>query len=270
MGGICFLIRLSQGRRPLALFLAPSPANILSQSSSLIATEWVWVISNIPINQFGFCESFWLVHLSWTVLIKLFPVFCFQVMDYKHLGDLCLTQHEILSLPDLGDFLQETISIKIFPVQKQTPEMSFLWFWGTYESRLVTNLSWQRTHPAASGALIYLSRFISFLAVSFTFMCPQEAESQAGVLGIPCLPQQAPRGQQRLRNTSHQGSVADLGGSQHVTKSPSYFPWASKVFQAFWRTHVQFPRHLLALWIQTSWGPLKFPPVRCTSFVTTN
>lgn len=123
----------------------------------------------MPIHQFGFWESFSLVHLNSTALIKFFPVFCFQVVDYKHLGDLCLTQHEILSLPKLGDFLQETISITNFPVQKQTLDMSFLWFWDTYESRLVTNLSWKRNHPAASGALIHLlSIFISFLATSFT------------------------------------------------------------------------------------------------------
>lgn len=210
----------------------------------------------MPNNQFCFCESFCLAHLNWTVLIKLFPLFCFQVVDYGRLGDSCLTQHEILSLPDLGDFLQETISIEIFPVQKQTLDMSFLRFWDTYESRLVTNLSWQRNHSAASGALIYLlSSFTSFLAVSFTCVCPQEAETQAGVLGISCFPQQAPRGQQRLRNASHQCSVAGgSGGSQHVTKSPSYFPWASKDSQAFWRTHVQLPLHWLALWIQSSWG----------------
>lgn len=164
---------------------------------------------------------------------------------------------------------------RLFPLKfsqsRNRLDTLFLWFWDTYESRLVINLSWQRNHPAASGALIYqLSSFISFLPVSFTFVCPREAETQAGVLGIPCFPQQAPCGQQRLRNSSHQCSVADLGGSQHVTKSPSYFPWASKDSQAFWRTHVQLPLHWLGLWTQTSWGPLKFSPVRCTPFVTIN
>lgn len=188
-------------------------------------------------------------------------------MDYECLRGSCLTQHEIYSLPDLEDFLQETISIKIFPVQKQTLDMSFLWFWDTYESTLVTNLSWQRNHPAASGALIYLlSSFISFLAVSFTCVCPQEAETQAGVLGISWFPQQEPCGQQRLRNASQQCSVADLGGSQHERNLHPIFHGQARTprhFEGFMSSS-----HWLAPWIQTSGGLLKFPPVKCTLFVT--
>lgn len=84
-------------------------------------------------------------------------------------------------------------------------------------------------HPAASGAPIYLlSSFISFLAFSFICACPQGTETHARVPRIPGFPKQMPHEQQRLRNTSHQHSVADSGGSQHITKSPSRFPWAGR------------------------------------------
>lgn len=137
----------------------------------------------------------------------------------------------------LGNSCRRLFPLRFPQSRNRLGAMAFLWFWDAYENRLTCLDRETSYYPAASGAPIYLlSSFISFLAFSFICACPQGAETHARVLWIPCFPSQMPHGQQRLRNPSHQHSVADSGGSQHVTKSPSHFPWAGKDSWALWGT----------------------------------
>lgn len=141
---------MCQGGWPLALVLALRPYRC---SATVLFHKLHWTIlgyfrlacNQILVSVIGSG----LVHCNGDNFDQTFSGFCFQVWGPKHITVLYLPQHEISSLPDLGEPPHQAASITISPGQKQTLGHGF--FMVQRHLWVQINLSWQRNQLPSSS-----------------------------------------------------------------------------------------------------------------------